>query len=89
MQNNTEQEEPVKGLFFLTGKDFVNAGTASCELKALLEKRGIDPAVIRKVAIAAFEAEMNTIIYTPAGMMHYTITPDYIQVTLEDMGAGI
>jgi len=89
MQTSKEHEETVNGVFFLTGKDFTNAGTASCEIKSMLEKRGIDPVVIRKVAIAAFEAEMNTIIYTPAGMMHYTVTPDYIQIKLEDMGPGI
>lgn len=88
-QNDAEQNETIKGVFFLTGKDFVNAGSASCTLKSMLEKRGINPVIIRKMSIAAFEAEMNTIIYTPAGMMNYVITPDYVQVTINDMGPGI
>jgi anti-sigma regulatory factor (Ser/Thr protein kinase) len=79
----------IEGIFFITGKDFANAGAASSELKAILEKIGINHGIIRRTAIAAFEAEMNVIIYTPAGMMKYTITPDYLKVVVEDMGPGI
>ena len=77
------------GVFFLTGKDFANAGSASSNLKGILEKRGIPPEIIRRASIAAFEAEMNVIIYAVAGMMHYTITPETIKVVLQDMGPGI
>ncbi len=77
------------GVFFLTGKDFTNAGSASSNLKGILEGLGIAPDIVRRVSIAAFEAEMNTIIYAVAGMMRYSITPEAVQVTLQDMGAGI
>jgi len=77
------------GVFFLTGKDFTNAGSASSNLKGILEKMGIPPEIIRRASIAAFEAEMNTIIYAVAGMMHYSITPEVIKVILQDMGPGI
>lgn len=82
-------EKTVEGVFFLRGKDFANAGTASTELKAILEKMDINHSLVRRAAIAAFEAEMNAIIYTPAGMMRYKITPDYINVVVEDIGPGI
>ncbi len=78
-----------EGIFFLTGKDFANAGVASTKLKAILEKVGVNHGIIRRAAIAAFEAEMNVIIYTPAGMMRYKITPDHIKVIVEDIGPGI
>ncbi len=84
-----ESVETLEGVFFITGKDFANAGVASTELKAILEKRGLDHDIIRRAAIAAFEAEINVIIYTPAGMMRYKITPDYLKVVVEDMGPGI
>lgn len=86
MQN---KETTMEGVFFLTGKDFSNAGSASCELKTILEKMQIEQGIIRRAAIAAFEAEMNIIIYTPAGMMKYSITPDYVKVVFQDMGHGI
>lgn len=86
------QDKPPKiagGVFFITGKDFANAGVASCELKSILEKMGVDHGLVRRAAIAAFEAEMNVAIYTPAGMMRYKITPDYIKIVVEDVGPGI
>jgi anti-sigma regulatory factor (Ser/Thr protein kinase) len=82
-------EDCTEGLFFLTGKDFLNAGAASSSLKGVLEKMGIQPEIIRRAAIAAFEAEMNAIIYAVAGTMHYYITKDEIKVVLEDIGPGI
>ena len=78
-----------EGVFFLTGKDFKNAGAASSSLKGILEDIGIPAATIRRVAIAAFEAEMNTIIYSVAGMMNYVITPEMIKIRIQDMGPGI
>ncbi len=78
-----------EGVYFVTGKDFTNAGVASSSLKKLLEDRGVPPDVVRRFAIAAFEAEMNVIIYAVAGMLRYTITKDAVKVTLQDMGPGI
>ena len=77
------------GVFFLTGKDFKNAGAASSSLKGILENMGLPAATIRRVAIAAFEAEMSTIIYAVAGMMNYSITPQMIKIRIQDMGPGI
>jgi anti-sigma regulatory factor (Ser/Thr protein kinase) len=78
-----------EGIFYITGKDFRNAGTASSSLKAVLEKRGIRQDIVRRTAIAAFEAEMNVIIYAVAGMMKYRVSDDEIRVTVQDMGPGI
>ncbi len=77
------------GIFFLTGKDFTHAGTASSNLKAVLEEMGIGQDIIRRTAIAAFEAEMNVVIYAVAGMMKYRITDTEVSVTVQDMGQGI
>ena len=78
-----------EGVFFLTGKDFKNAGAASSNLKGILEGMCIPPAIIRRVAIASFEAEMNVIIYAVAGMIKYNITPERITIRVQDMGPGI
>jgi anti-sigma regulatory factor (Ser/Thr protein kinase) len=78
-----------EGVFFLTGKDFTNAGAASSSLKGILERLGVRKDIIRRTAIAAFEAEMNVIIYAVAGMMKYRITDTEISVIINDMGHGI
>ena len=78
-----------EGVFFLTGKDFKNAGAASSSLKEILESIGIPPEIIRRVAIATFEAEMNVIIYAVAGMINYSVTSERIMIRVQDMGPGI
>lgn len=78
-----------EGVFFLTGKDFTNAGSASSSLKGVLERMGVRQEIIRRTAIAAFEAEMNVIIYAVAGMMKYQVSERDILVTVQDMGPGI
>lgn len=79
----------MNGVFFLTGKDFINAGSSATGLKKLVEDMGAPPEVVRRVAICAFEAEMNVIIYAVAGMMRYDVTPDRVTVVVQDMGPGI
>ncbi len=82
-------EEPIEGSSQIIGGNFDTAGEASSQLKLKLFTLGIDEDIIRRAAIATFEAEMNVIIYAAAGRLNYLITPTYIQITVEDMGPGI
>ena len=52
----------MEGSFHLMGGDFTHAGSASSELKAKLIGFGVAQSIVRRAAIAAFEAEMNVII---------------------------
>lgn len=79
----------IEGSFHLTGGDFTNAGTASSELKSILTELGLDDNVIRRAAIATFEAEMNVIIHAIAGTIDYSIMPEHIKIIVNDMGPGI
>lgn len=81
--------DSIEGCFQLIGGDFTKAGTASSELKRAIAKLGVAQDVVRRAAIAAFEAEMNVIIHAVAGTMHYIISRDEIKITLTDMGHGI
>lgn len=82
-------KKTIEGSFHLTGGDFTNAGSASSELKSILTNLGISSGLVRRAAIATFEAEMNVIIHAVAGVMYYQISPDSIKVVLNDMGPGI
>ena len=73
----------------MIGGNFANAGEASSQLKHKLTELGVNEDVIRRAAIATFEAEMNVIIYAAAGRLNYIITPAQIQIRIEDMGPGI
>ncbi len=80
---------PLEGSFHLIGGDFTNAGSASSELKTILISFGVAQNIVRRAAIAAFEAEMNVVIHALAGTMHYLITTETLTITVTDMGPGI
>ncbi|HBH62392.1 MAG TPA: anti-sigma regulatory factor [Nitrospiraceae bacterium] len=82
-------DETIEGSFQIIGGNFANAGEASMQLKSKLVELGIDEAIIRRAAIATFEAEMNVIIYAAAGRLQYYITPHEVTIKIDDMGPGI
>ena len=82
-------DKPIEGSYQLVGGNFATAGEASGNLKIKLTELGVDESIIRRAAIATFEAEMNVIIYAAAARLQYLITPDSIQIKIEDMGPGI
>ena len=73
----------------LIGKDFKRAGEASSGLKKTLTWLDIHPEVIRRAVIAAYEAEMNVIVFAERGKMIAYLTPDRIRIEFEDIGPGI
>lgn len=75
--------------YILSGDDFSAAGEASSSFKAVLKKLGIAPAVVRRVAIAMYEAEINTIIHGGGGECEAEIDKDKITITFADKGPGI
>ena len=73
----------------IMGDDFTTAGEASSDFKGILKKLGISPEVIRKVSIAMYEAEINTIIHGGGGECEAEVLPGKISVTFKDQGPGI
>lgn len=79
-------------LFFeysVTGQDFNKAGENSSRIKTTLKRLGFPPQIVRRVAIATYEAEMNLIIYTKGGEIRVRVEPHRILVRVEDSGPGI
>jgi len=70
-------------------EDFAAAGEASARIKRKLKQIGIDPAVIRKIAIASYEAEINMIIHSYGGTMTIDIGKNSITIVCADTGPGI
>ncbi len=75
--------------FVIAGKDFDHAGQASTTMKKNLKRLGLQPEIIRRVAIASYEAEMNLVIYTDGGTMKFNIDDEKITITVRDRGPGI
>jgi len=79
-------------LFFqysVTGHDFNKAGESASRIKTTLKRLGFAPQIVRRVAIATYEAEMNLIIYTEGGEIRVRVEPHKILVRVEDSGPGI
>lgn len=75
--------------FKIKGGDFINAGESSIKIRNILKEIGIDAEIIRRVAIAAYEAEMNVVMFAQNGIMRLLITPRKILLKIEDKGHGI
>ncbi|UCE04380.1 MAG: ATP-binding protein [bacterium] len=75
--------------YSIKGWDFTKAGEASCEIKNTLKQIGVSQDVIRRVAVASYEAEMNVVMYARRGKMRCEIDTTIIKITLEDEGPGI
>ncbi len=75
--------------FHIQGGDFFHAGNASTELRAILIQIGIHPEVIRKVAIAAYEAEMNVVMYAQQALMTVEVNSAIVRIKVQDEGPGI
>ena len=75
--------------FEITGQNFKKAGEASFEIKHRLKLLGLPPDIVRRVATAAYEAEMNVIIYAHKGKMKVCVDGRCVDVTVSDSGPGI
>ncbi|MCI8622681.1 MAG: anti-sigma regulatory factor [Provencibacterium sp.] len=81
--------EPVKLRYTVPPDDFTRAGEASSAVKKTLKKLGIHPDVVRRVAIAMYEGEINMVIHAQGGEITVEIHPDRVEMVLADRGPGI
>lgn len=82
-------EESIKLHYEVPGDDFTRAGAASGDVKRTLKQLGIAPDIIRNVAIAMYEGEINMVIHAGGGEIDVEITESNIKMTLADEGPGI
>lgn len=75
--------------YAVEGMNFQAAGTASSNIKHTLQLVGFCPEVIRRIAIAAYEVEMNIVIHAFKGALRVNINSEKIEITAEDLGPGI
>lgn len=73
----------------VSSDDFTRAGEASSDVKKMLKQIGVAPEIVRKVAIAMYEGEINMVIHAEGGKITVTIAPDAITMVLADKGPGI
>lgn len=73
----------------IDGENFTAAGEASGDIKRKLKIAGFDPDFIRRVSIAMYEGEINTVIHGGGGYADVDIDTDKVTIVLVDHGPGI
>jgi anti-sigma regulatory factor (Ser/Thr protein kinase) len=75
--------------YLVAARDFARAGEAASGLKKTLGRLGLHPQIIRRVAVATYEAEMNIAIYSHGGEIVAELRPNRIKIEAMDKGPGI
>jgi len=88
-KNSDIKEILVRHIYPVEAEDFSSAGDVSRKIKNLLRQLGVDAELVRKVAIACYEAELNLVIHSWGGRLIFQVTPNLIQIIAEDCGPGI
>jgi len=73
----------------VVGEDFNRAGESASGLKKTLFRLGIRPDSVRRAAIAAYEAEMNIVVFTDGGKLTVSVETHRIKIEASDSGPGI
>ena len=73
----------------IIARDMGNAGVISSTIKKMLRERGVDRNIIRRVAIASYEAEINVAIHSVGGYCDVKIDDDTLTMNFIDYGPGI
>jgi serine/threonine-protein kinase RsbT len=73
----------------IKARDFLHAGEASIHIQGLLKTMGLDPALIRRIAVCSYEGEMNAVIHGGNGTLVMTIEDGRVIIDISDDGPGI
>ena len=91
---NAPQERATSENYFrrewaVVRNDLSRAGHAANDIKQILRERKVDRVVARRVAVAAYELEINICIHSHGGILTLLISDDAVTITAKDRGPGI
>lgn len=75
--------------FVIEANDLENAGYVSSHIKKFLLARNTPKVIIKRVAIATYEAEINVVIHSYGGECMFSLHTNRIHVVFRDRGPGI
>lgn len=73
----------------MASQDYARAGEASADIKRRLRQLGVSSMVLRRVAVASYEVELNLVIHSLGGVLTLEIAPEYVRLVSRDVGPGI
>ncbi|MDR1158907.1 MAG: anti-sigma regulatory factor [Oscillospiraceae bacterium] len=71
------------------GDNFMAAGEASSTVKNVLKRLGFGEDLVRRAAICLYEGEINMVIHANGGTIDVSVSPQTIEMVLQDQGDGI
>ena len=75
--------------FVVVRNDLSNAGKAANEIKKMLAEAGVGKKIIRRIAVAAYELEINICIHSLGGAITFILDKHKATVIAKDKGPGI
>lgn len=69
--------------------DYTRAGEASADIKRRLKQLGVGSMVLRRVAVASYEVELNLVIHSLGGTLLLDVDESSVRLTSQDVGPGI
>ena len=69
--------------------DYTRAGEASADIKRRLRQLGVGSNVMRRVAVASYEVELNLVIHSDGGKLTLDVDTAGVLLVSEDVGPGI
>ena len=79
----------VHQVYHVEADDFTRAGEASADIKRRLKQLGVSSAVLRRVAVASYEVELNLVIHSDGGDLTLLVDQDGVHLISRDVGPGI
>ncbi len=75
--------------YIVKQKPLEYGGEISSSIRADLYKLGLPGSIVRRTAIAAYEAEMNLLSYAGGGLFTINLNEEILDMKIEDTGPGI
>jgi anti-sigma regulatory factor (Ser/Thr protein kinase) len=76
-------------IYTIEGGDFTRAGQASSEVKKILKQLNLPAALIKRIAVGMYEAEVNIVAHAYRGTMLVNIESGRVRILFADEGPGI
>jgi len=81
--------EALTFTYTINGNNFASAGDATMQIKKELRALGFSSQFIRRISVAMYEGEINMVIHAGGGEARVLVTPEQVEILLEDKGPGI
>ncbi len=79
----------IKETYPVAANDMSVAGDVSANIKRQMKRLGVPGAIMRRVSVCTYEAEINLVIHSDGGKIDFEISEEQIRVHVCDVGPGI